>query len=353
MRRNGLDQVRAAGRQRGHHLSSGAEPCGAFEPLRLLGDLDPDGVVPLLDLVGTHADTDQRRGRSQQRIVGEVGLDVPRTPVADLRIAAGVAAEADRPQVQECRPAGGAYAVSRFGDRRPRRRRIGAVDRDVGQTRPGSVRRLHPARRRRHRDAPAVVLADQQQRYRQTAVCGIECGVDRPGRGGMVDRGIAEGADDHRVGRPLTRHSEAVGPVQSDGKPHRPGQMGGDGRGLRDDREIGMPEDLVPAAGDRLAGQRHQTLEYIPDRCRVRDLLCSRDVERSRPVVQQSGIARSQGQRHQRIAFVPRRTDRVEALTLPLQVPGDQIQMPAGRLRLEHPPPEPPLLLRLVSVSAG
>ena len=268
MRRGGLDPLRAAGSQRGHHLGGRAEPGGTHQPLGLAGDLVADRVVAGQEFGGRNAGGNQRRGRTQQRIPGVVGLDVSRPPVADLGVAAGVPAEADRPQVQEDGSTGRADPLDRLDDQRPRGRRIGAVDRDVGQARARSVRRLDPARRRRDRDAPAVVLADQQQRHRETAVGGIERGVDRPDGGGVVDRGIAEGADDHGVGRPLSGDAQALGPMERDGQPHRPGQMRRDGRRLRDDRQIGMAEDLVPAAGDRLGGQRHQSLQHVPDRRR-------------------------------------------------------------------------------------
>src|ERR1700722_5960437 len=58
-----------------------------------------------------------------------------------------------------------------------------------------------PARGRADADAEPVVLAHQQQRYRQALVGAVTRGVERTDGSRVIDRRVTEAGDHDRVGR--------------------------------------------------------------------------------------------------------------------------------------------------------
>ena len=224
---------------------------------------------------GDRARLDQQPRGAEQRVARLRGGDVGRAAVGGLGVRAGVPAQPGHRQVQERRrPAlpdmrrGGRRGVVDVGQIRAVRVEV----RDAGPSRQGGP---HPAGRRPHADAEPVVLAYQQQRQRQALVGAVGGGVERASRGGMVHRGVTERAHHDRVVGQVGRRPgppglgpgggrQAVPAFGREGQADRPRQVRGDRRGLRDDRQLGAAEHLVPAAGDRLRGRRHQPEQHVP-----------------------------------------------------------------------------------------
>src|SRR3546814_6248740 len=102
---------------------------------------------------------------------------------------------------------------------------------EVGAT--GEVAR-HPAVGRLDRDTDAVVLAHEQHRRRQPLVGGPGGGVERGLRGGVVARRVAEGADRDAVVGDRQRMADALALLDRHRGAEGLGQVGGDGRSLRD-----------------------------------------------------------------------------------------------------------------------
>ena len=241
------------------------------------------------------------------------------------RRCAGAAPRATRPRVLDRRP-----GRSEDSDR------VGAVrgePLEAGQLREPP---LHPARRSPHRDPEAVVLDDDEQRQPDALVDGVLRGVESPRCRGVVEARVAEARDDHRIGRPLIRTPHRVSPLVGEGQPDRTRQVRGDRRRLRDDRQVLVPEHLVPTAADRISGTGHEREQDVPGRVVPFHLPGPRAVEPGRPIVQQRRVRRPQRQRHRRIRLVPQRPDRVEALPLLLQHPRVQVHVPGGQLGIEQ-----------------
>ena len=147
----------------------------------------------------------------------------------------------------------GRRARCAVGERRGRVVAVGALDGELGAA---VERLLDPALRRRHADPEPVVLADEEDRERLPSVGEVRRGVERGLRGRVVQRGVAERAHDDRVLRPGGGDAELPRALDRERDPDGARQVRGDRRGLRDDREVVVAEDLVPAARDRLLGSR-------------------------------------------------------------------------------------------------
>ena len=90
-----------------------------------------------------------------------------------------------------------------------------------------------------------------------------------------------------------------------------------------------MTEHLVTATGDRILGERQHAGQHITNRLVPRSLLSAGTVERTRAVVQQSGVGQSECSRHRRVCLVTTRADRVVAVALGAQPTSGVIQYTA------------------------
>jgi hypothetical protein len=297
-----------------------------------------DRLVPADDLLraeqaGRH---DQPRG-AEQRIAGVVRRDLGLASVADLRVAAGVAQETHEAQVQERGRATGADVGGGFAAAASiAGRRVAAVRAEVAQRGPPRVRGGHPAVRGADADPQAVVLADQQQRHRQALIGRAAGGVDRAGRRGVTREASPKLATVMASAGHGGRDAQLGGPPDRERDPDRPRQVRGDRGRLRDDGQVVVPEDLVPAARDRLVAGADQPEQDVPQRLRTGHLRGPGQVEGAGAVVQQRGIGRPQRRPDRRVRLVPRGTDRVEAVPLGAQVPRRQVQVPAAGLGVEQ-----------------
>ncbi len=265
----------------------------------------------------------------------EVGADAGRTAVRRLDVGAGVSSVADGAQVEHRRPARRAHPVGEVLGDVERADGIGAVRRFVAQAGPGRQRRGDPPGRRRHADAPPVVLAHEQQRHRHPLVRRVDRRVQRALRGRMVQRGIAEAADGQSVLGPAGGEAETPRPADGEGDAHRAREVRCDRRGLRDHGEVGMAEHLVPPAGDRLVGRSEQAEQDVTDTVVTRHLLRPGEVEAARPVVQEGRVGRSQRGGDQGVGLVAGRTDRVEPASCRAQPAGRVVEVAAGQLGVE------------------
>ena len=134
-----------------------------------------------------------------------------------------------------------------------------------------------------------------------------------------------------------------VGEVaEREGQADRARQVGGDGRGLREDVQRRVAEDLVPAAGDRVGGGGAQPEQHVADRRRRRVRALGRvarragGVEAAGAVVQQGRVVDPGQQAERRVGLVAGRADRVEALALGLQPAGREVEVPALELGVEE-----------------
>ena len=248
-----------------------------------------------------------------------------------------MAAEPHHRQVQERGGAalpdpgrGGERGVVHRGQVRP-------VRLEIAEARHGGGRGADPARRRPHADADPVVLDHQQQRQREMLVSAVRRGVDRPGRGRVVQGRVAEAGGHDRIRGPLRGPAEPGGPVQGEGQAESAGQVRGDRRGLRDDVQQGMAEHLVAAARDGLVRRGDQAEQDVRDPVPGRrGLLAPGQVEGARAVVQQGRVGDPQRRGDAGVALVPGRPDRVVPGILGPQPARGQIEVAAGQLRVEE-----------------
>ena len=237
--------------------------------------------------------------------------------------------------MQERRPPPGPDQAGRAGRRVVGRDRVAAVGRQVEQARPGLERRRHPSWRGGHADPDPVVLADQQQRDRDPLIGGVAGRVDRADGGGVAGRGIAERGHRHRVARPWAGHPQLRCPADAQRDAERAGQVRGDRRRLRDDRQLGAAEHLVPPAGDRLVCGRRHSEQHVTDWVDAGHLAGAGAVEPAGPVVQQRRVGWPQRRGQRGVALMAGRADRVVSAALLLHPPGREIEVPALRLGVE------------------
>ena len=146
----------------------------------------------------------------------------------------------------------------------------------------------------------------------------------------MVGRCVAEAAHGDCIASATATRRRARGAVDRERDADRTRQVRGDGRGLRDDRQIVTAEHLVTAAGDRFARCRDHAGEDVADTGKTG----AAEVEAAAAVVQQRRVGRPQCHRHGGVALVARRADRVVALALRPQPACCQVAVPAGDLQV-------------------
>ena len=189
-------------------------------------------------------------------------------------------------------------------------------------------RGLDPARRARHADPEAVVLAHEEQWERKTLVGNLCRRVQRRLRRGMVERRIAERAQDDGVVAPGARHLQARGAVDRERHPDGAWKMRRDRRRHRDDGELFPAEDLVPAARDRLErggdDAEHDVAQSV-------DLGLSGpgEVERAGAIVEERRVVDAQRECDGGIRLVAGRADRVEAPPVLLEPARGVVRLPA------------------------
>ncbi len=330
------DLGRRAGRERPHHLGGALElrpPCR--------GERDFADALSGLEVVGGElgagAETcgHEPAGRGEQRIALEIGPNGSGRAVRGLDVGAGMAEVANGAQVQHRRTPRLTHPVRQVTCGGERSCRIVTVGRLVAKGGAARERVRDPPGRRRNADPDPVVLADEEQRHGQMLVCRVGRRVERGLGGRVVQRCVAEAADDDRVVGPGALDAELARPVDRDRHPHRAGQVRRDRRGLRDHGQLVVAEHLVAAARDRLVDRGGDALHHVGNAVAAR-LAGTREIEGSGAVVQQRRIGGAQGKGDRRVALVPGRSDRVEGALLLLEPAGRVIAVPALDLR----PPE-------------
>ena len=170
----------------------------------------------------------------QQRVLRLFRLDLVARQIGGGHIGPGMAIQADRADVQEGRLAAGAHDVCRALCGAEAVENVQPVAGEVVQARAVAEAGRDPARRGFRGDSDAIVLAAEQQRQRHALIGRPLRRVERPLRRGMIGRGIAEAGEDKAIiGQNRMLGPPAPGRANRIGRPHRLGQMRGNGRGLR------------------------------------------------------------------------------------------------------------------------
>ena len=197
---------------------------------------------------------------------------------------------------------------------------------------PAAERLLYPRLGRRNADPETVVLADEEQRKWLAVVREERRRVERRLCRRVVQRRVAEAAHDDRVGGPRRLDSSWPRPLDRERHSHRARQVRGDRRRLREDRQLLVAEDLVPAARDRLVDRGCHPEQDVLDPVAA-CLPGPGEVEATRAVVEERRVARAQPQGDVGVGLVPCGADRVEAEALLLQPSRRVVDRTARRLR--------------------
>ena len=144
------------------------------------------------------------------------------------------------------------------------RDRVGAVGRGHGETVAAREHRADPAVGTRNAQSESVVLAHEQERDPLASV-GRMCGPVQCALGSrVVQRAVAEAADDDHVVGPRSRRIRCDAATQRE--PDGAGEMRGDRRRLRNDRQSVVAEHLVSPAGDSVGRSGQHAAEDVDDR---------------------------------------------------------------------------------------
>ena len=193
-----------------------------------------------------------------------------------------------------------------------------------------------PVGGRFHRDADAVVLADEQHRRRQFLMSRPRRRVERGLRNRMVARGIAERTNGNAVLGDRQPMADAPRLLDRNRGAERLGQVRGDGRSLRQHPQwLGAPH-LVAAAGGRIVLAGGEAQRRIDDRIHSGQLAETLGHEGAGAVVQKRRIGMPRQPRHHRVALMAAGADGVEHLVLHTQHACHQVEMPRGYLGFEQ-----------------
>ena len=277
----------------------------------------------------------------EDRVALVVRTDRLRRPVRHLRVGARMAQVAHGPQMEHGRVPLLPNPVRQLARDRERHRRVASLHGLVAESRPRPERGLDPPGRGRHADPEAVVLAHEEERERQSLEGALSGRVESRLRARVVQRRVAEGAQDDRVVSPGTRDPEPRSAVDRERHPDRPREMRRDRRGHREHRQLVPAEHLVPPAGDRLGGCRDDPQQDVAQPVDA-PLRGAREVEGARAVVEESRVVDAERECDGGVRLVPGRADGVEAAPVLLEPAGRIVGLAALHLR----PPEHLGLLR-------
>ena len=327
------DGGRRARRERADDVLRAAELRPLRRRQRALADARTDRKVLLGELLpAPTARRHEPAARREQRVARVVGPDLRARPVRGLQVRARVTEVAHGAEMQHRWGPVLPHPLPQLARGLEHRGGVVSLDPLDGELRPAVERLLDPRLGRRHADPEAVVLADEEQREWLAVVREEGRRVERSLCRRVVQRRVAERAHDDRVVCPRRLDSEAAGTLDRERHAHCARKVRGDRRGLRNDRELAVAEDLVPAACERLLGcgghPEQDVLDPVASRLRR-----SREVEATRAVVKEGRVARAQPQRDVGVGLVPGGADRVEAAALLLQPSRGVVDRTARGLR--------------------
>jgi hypothetical protein len=166
----------------------------------------------------------------QQGVIRLFRLHLLAGKVGGGHVGPGVAVKADGAQVQKCGLAPFAHEFRRLLRHGESVKDIQPVCLEIGKTGAGGKPRLDPALGRLGGNADAVVFAHEQQGQRDRLIGRPSGGIERALCGGMVGRCIAKAAHHKRiVGKLRMFGAMASRGTDGIGRPHRLGQVAGDG----------------------------------------------------------------------------------------------------------------------------
>ena len=305
-----------------HHLR-GASRAGAGGRLRARRSRTRALAVEVLlcePRAGARAGRDEPRAGGDERVAREIGPHVGRGAVGGLDVGAGVA-EVANGAGGGARRADASRAPSRRARGRLPARRPGSSP--AARSRSGCPARLESALATQPEGDGTLIPRPLSSQTKSSgtgrcwwaawavvlrAACAVAWFSEASPKLQTTTASPGQAARDAELARPVDRDRDADGARQ----------VGGDRRGLRDDGQLVMAEDLVPAAGDRLVDRGGDALHHVGNAVAA-GLPGPGEVEGAGAVVEQRGIGRAQRQGDGGVALVPRRADRVEAPALLLQ----------------------------------
>ena len=271
----------------------------------------------------------------KQRILCLIGFDRLERRIAGFHIRARMAHQTHGAHVQEYRFATTTRIGNGFFTTAHRIEHVDPVALDIVQRWAVGEIRLYPTTWRAHRNADAIILAQEDQRHGQVLVSRPASRVDCTLRRRMVGRRVAKRAQDNRIVRQhriiqfqALRHADAVRSA------HGLWQMRCDGAGLRRDKGLCTTKHLVAPTRDRILRRSGKAKRHIVKRRQSACLFLALNQESRIAIVQEGHIGLTRGRGHCRGAFVARTADGIKGLSL--RSPGPQIEMPRHDLAVEN-----------------
>ena len=335
--RFGLHRCRRVRCERRHHLPQRPQLRPAFSlgrsghaarTHRLVGRLDRRRIHP------ARLQCDLRR--AQQRILRLGRAQLRQRPPFHFEVGAGVAHQARGAQMQESRSPRSPAVFHRSLHLGVPGGQVQPIGEEIVQPRLVAEALGDPAIGGLHRDAQAVVLADEQDWRRQFLVGRPHRGVERRLRGSVIGRGVAERAEHDTVGGNRQRLRQPLATLDGQRGAQRFRQVRGDGRSLRQHPQRLAAPHFVAATTGRIIGAGSEGKRSIAQRVDARHLARTLGHEGAGTIVQEGRIGVPAGPRQQRVAFMAGRPDGVEDLVLHAQHARHQVQLAAGQLRVEQ-----------------